>query len=76
MPRREMRAGGMADTQRPVTSPNTAEVTIRGQKLDRLPRDKVRVRSYVRTTYTESRNRHGAAAVMPTVMVTRGCDHT
>ena len=38
MPRREMSAGGMADTQRPVTSPNTAEVTIRGQKLERLPR--------------------------------------
>ena len=36
MPRREMRAGGMADTQKPVTSPNTAEVTIRGQKLERL----------------------------------------
>ena len=38
MPRREMRAGGMADIQRPVTSPNTEEVTIRGQKLERLPR--------------------------------------
>ena len=48
MPRREMRAGGMADIQRPVTSPNTEEVTIRGQKLERL-RDKVRVRSDVRT---------------------------
>ena len=48
MPRREMRAGGMADIQRPVTSPNTEEVTIRGQKLERL-RDNVRVRSDVRT---------------------------
>ena len=28
------------------------------------------------TTYTESRKRHGAAAVIPTVMVTRGEAHT
>ena len=75
MPRREMRAGGMADIQRPVTSPNTEEVTIRGQKLERLQtqgQGEIRCED----TYTESRNRHGAAAVMPTVMVTRGCDHT
>ena len=38
IPSREMRAGGMADTQRPVTSPNTEEVTISSQKCENLPR--------------------------------------
>ena len=32
IPRREMRAGGMADSQSPVTSPNTEAVTISSQK--------------------------------------------
>ena len=38
IPSREMRDGGMADTQRPVTSPNTEEVIINSQKCENLPR--------------------------------------
>ena len=38
IPSREMRDGGMADTQRPVTSPNTEEVIISSQKCENLPR--------------------------------------
>merc|ERR1719270_3239431 len=52
-----MRAGGVADTQTPVTRPNTALVTNNIQNWDR----------------NDKKKRQGAAAVMLIVMMTSGC---
>ena len=65
MPSREMRAGGMEEHQSPVQTPRPwwpAASSARG----------VQTTSDVSRSYTARRKRHGAAAEMPAVMVTRG----